>query len=247
MIQICQVLILGQVPYQQAWELQERLTTEIAAGARPPTLLLLEHPHTFTFGRQGKTENLLWDPPELLRKEVSVFWVDRAGDITYHGPGQLVGYPLLPLAPAGVSAADRRSQLNSVDYLRRLEETLLLALFSLGVQAHQVPGKTGVWIDCDFTDPPAKIASIGVKIDARGISRHGFSLNINPDMSYWQGIIACGIQDAPAVSLSELLNPTPTFDQTCQQVISAFGRVFNLEPILIDPGALLPTQSGKSE
>src|SRR5512139_2458833 len=101
---ICEVMRLGLVPYLEAWEYQNRLAEAIGRGRRPPTLLLLEHPHTYTFGRRGHPENLLWDAAELKRRGVSVYWVDRGGDVTYHGPGQLVGYPLLPLAPAGLHA-----------------------------------------------------------------------------------------------------------------------------------------------
>ena len=99
MTSTCQVHRLGLVPYEPAWRLQEQYAAEIAAGTRPPTLLLLEHPHTYTFGRRGQAKNLLWDAAELARREVTVHWVDRGGDVTYHGPGQLVGYPLLTLAP----------------------------------------------------------------------------------------------------------------------------------------------------
>jgi lipoyl(octanoyl) transferase len=96
-MQVCQVRLLGLVPYQQAWDLQTEFAGKIAAGELPPTLMLLEHPHTFTFGRRGQAANLLWDEVELKRRGIEVFWVDRGGDVTYHGPGQLVGYPLIPL------------------------------------------------------------------------------------------------------------------------------------------------------
>jgi len=104
----CLVHFLGQVPYGDAWALQNQLAQEIAAGQRLPTMLLLEHPHTFTFGRRGHEENLLWSEAERRRRGVEVFWVDRGGDVTYHGPGQLVGYPLLPLAPGGLRFTDER-------------------------------------------------------------------------------------------------------------------------------------------
>jgi lipoyl(octanoyl) transferase len=236
---------LGQVPYQDAWDLQEQLAGEIAAGRLPPTLLLLEHPHTFTFGRRGQAENLLWGKDELEERGVQVYWVDRGGDVTYHGPGQLVGYPLLPLAPGGLypdaqSGKARLPQADYVGYLRRLEEMLIHALLSLGVAGAQVPGLTGVWVQADVFSrclrcppsmrrKPAKIAAIGVKVDARGISRHGFALNVDPDMSYWDGIIGCGLQDYPIASLADLLQPVPTMQQVRQAVIQAFTEEFNYQ------------------
>src|SRR5512139_2918898 len=113
----CEVLKLGQVPYEAAWELQASLATEIADENRPPTLLLLEHPHTYTFGRGGHPENLLWDDEELAKRQISVLWVDRGGDVTYHGPGQRVGYPLLPLAPGGLKAGPSNPRLPQADYV----------------------------------------------------------------------------------------------------------------------------------
>jgi lipoate-protein ligase B len=221
----CEVHRLGLVDYQAAWELQDTLATEIAGGRRPPTLLLLEHPHTYTFGRRGHAENLLWDEDELARRGVTVHWVDRGGDVTYHGPGQLVGYPLIPLRAAGLhvdpsSGSARLPQADYVGYVRRLEEVLILALAHLSVSAQPMPGKTGVWVD------QAKIAAIGVKVDARGVTRHGFALNVNPDMSYWDGIIGCGLVGYPVVSLAELLSVAPRMQHVADEVVSAFARVF---------------------
>jgi lipoyl(octanoyl) transferase len=238
---------LGQVPYQDAWDLQEQLAGEVAAGHQPPTLLLLEHPHTFTFGRRGQAENLLWGQEELERRGVQVYWVDRGGDVTYHGPGQLVGYPLLPLAPGGLymeahSGKRRLPQADYVGYLRRLEEMLIRTLFSLGVVGAQVPGLTGVWVQPDvfsrclrcppsMRQKPAKIAAIGVKVDAHGVSRHGFALNVDPDMTYWDGIIGCGIQDYPIASLADLLQPVPDMQQVRQAIIQAFSEEFDYQII----------------
>lgn len=230
------------VPYEEAWRLQEGLAAQIAAGDRPPALLLLQHPHTYTFGRRGKLENLVWDEAEIQRRGVSVHWVDRGGDVTYHGPGQLVGYPLLPLAPGGLSSrspdgSPRLPQADYVGYLRRLERMLIGALAHLGLAAGQIEGLTGVWIQpgavshCRTCPPelrqaPAKIAAIGVKVDARGISMHGFALNVDPDMEYWQGIIGCGLKDTPVASLAQLLDPPPEMGQVEQAVIQAFGAEF---------------------
>ena len=247
---------LGLVPYPQAWELQEQLAGQIAEGERPPTLLLLEHPHVYTFGRRGEAQNLLWDEAELDRRGVSVLWVDRGGDVTYHGPGQLVGYPLLPLRPGGIYAQTdatgepgqmRLPQADYVGYVRKLERALILALACLGVSGVQIPGLTGVWVQPEALEGgrdhspdairlpaknlAAKIAAIGVKVDARGVSRHGFALNVAMDMSYWQGIIGCGLKDYPATSLRELCSPPPGMEQVMDQVAAAFGEVFGYQMV----------------
>ena len=240
---------LGLIEYETAWKLQDQYAAEIAVGKRPPTLLLLEHPHVYTFGRRGKQENLLWGEAQLREKGIAIHWVDRGGDVTYHGPGQLVGYPLIPLTPlrlppfsqkmggekegGGVRVPDA----DYVGYVRKLEKTLITALARLGLVAGQRQGLTGVWVQADVHSrcprcspedrrKPAKIAAIGVKVDARGVSRHGFALNVNPDMDYWDGIIACGLQDEPIVSLADLFPEPPAIEQVKAEVVKAFGEVF---------------------
>ena len=214
-----EVLDLGLIEYERARSLQEKYAREIAEEKRPPTLLLLEHLHVYTFGRRGKQENLLWGESQLKEKGIAIHWVDRGGDVTYHGPGQLVGYPLLPLGQ--VNAESKIPQADYVGYVRKLEKTLIIALARLGLAAGQRSGLTGVWIQADVHSrcprckpedrkKPAKIAAIGVKVDAHGISRHGFALNVNPDMDYWEGIIACGLQDEPIVSLADLFAAPPS-------------------------------------
>lgn len=233
---VCHVLRLGKMEYTQAWRLQDRLAGEIASGHRPPALLLLEHPHTYTFGRRGQIENLLWDETELVRRGISVHWVDRGGDVTYHGPGQLVGYPLLPLGiPKFSDGAARLPQADYVGYLRKLEQTLIEAIAQFGLATQRVEGKTGVWVngaqDQGFGSPerPLKIASIGVKVDGRGVSRHGFALNVNPDMSYWEGIIACGLVDDAMTSLADWLFPVPSMEAVIQATLNGFGRIFGYD------------------
>jgi lipoate-protein ligase B len=232
MLPQCAVHWLGLRPYQEAWDLQARLASEIASGRRLPTLLLLEHPHTFTFGRSGQAKNLIWDETELARRGVSIHWVDRGGDVTYHGPGQLVGYPLLPIgAPIrpGVGSL-RLPQADYVAYLRRLEEVLIRALAQFQVPAFRIPDLTGVWV----SQPAAKIAAIGVKVDARGITRHGFALNVNPDMQYWDGIIGCGLVGYPVTSLANLLPSPPSMENVRQAVMGAFGDTFGYQANLSD-------------
>jgi lipoyl(octanoyl) transferase len=235
---ILEILDLGLIEYETAWKLQDEYAREIAEGKRPPTLLLLEHPHVYTFGRRGKQENLLWGESQLKEKGIAVHWVDRGGDVTYHGPGQLVAYPLLLLGK--VNSDNKLPQADYVGYVRKLEETLIVALARLGLAAGQRSGLTGVWIQgdvhsrCPRCKPedrkkPAKIAAIGVKVDARGVSRHGFALNVNPDMEYWDGIIACGLQDEPIVSLADLFAEPPTMERVKHEVITAFCEVFGYE------------------
>jgi lipoate-protein ligase B len=232
-----QVLDLGLIEYETAWKLQDQYAREIAEGKRAPTLLLLEHPHVYTFGRRGKQENLLWGEAQLKEKGIAIHWVDRGGDVTYHGPGQLVGYPLLPLGH--VDSENKLPQADYVGYVRKLEKTIIAALANLGVAAGQRPGLTGVWIQADVhsrcarckpqdRQKPAKIAAIGVKVDARGVSRHGFALNVNPDMEYWDGIIACGLQDEPVVSLADLQVDPPPMESVKQELVNAFREVFGM-------------------
>jgi len=235
----CEVLDLGVIEYARAWELQRSYTEEIATGQRPPTLLILEHPHVYTFGRTGHMENLLLDETQLRDKGIAVHWVDRGGDVTYHGPGQLVGYPLMPLrSPEGEG---RSLRTDYVGFLRNLEKMLILALADLGVAAGQRPGLTGVWVQAEVwsrclrcrpqdRQKPAKLAAIGIKVDARGISRHGFALNVSPDMSYWDGIIACGLQGEPVAALADLISPVPSMDRVKQAVSRAFQDVFDRQP-----------------
>jgi len=254
-----EVLDLGLIEYERAWKLQDEYAREIAQGRRPPTLLLVEHPHVYTFGRRGKQENLLWGESQLREKGIEIHWVDRGGDVTYHGPGQLVGYPLLllggvrslptsetqgpemlPQRHGDASDSLHIPKADYVGYVRRLEKTLIVALARLGLAAGQRSGLTGVWIQpdvhsrCPRCKPedrrkPAKIAAIGVKVDAHGVSRHGFALNVNPDMEYWDGIIACGLQDEPVVSLADLFPEPPAMERVKQEVSTAFSEVFGIE------------------
>jgi lipoate-protein ligase B len=238
---ICEVRRLGRVPYAGAWELQKQLAAQRAADEVPDTLLLLEHPHTYTFGRRGQAGNLLWDQAQLEARGVEVLWVDRGGDVTYHGPGQLVGYPILKLGTP--SAEDGRlPQADYIGYVRRIEDLLIRVCARFGIVAGQVEGLTGVWVQPDVASrcphcPPAarlapsKIAAIGVKVDARGVSQHGFALNVDPDMSYWDGIVGCGLKDHASVSMSDLLGAAPAMSAVMDEVVKQFGRVLGREVV----------------
>jgi len=235
--EMVEVVWLGRVEYRPAWELQNALAAEIAAGIRLPVLLLLEHPHVYTIGRRGGWANLLWDERERLQRGVEVVEVDRGGDVTYHGPGQLVGYPLLRLADDGWHD-ERLPKADFVGYVRKLENSLIRTLTHYGIPAVQQEGFTGVWVHekrmagTSSADPGVgKIASIGVKVDSRGISRHGFALNVQPQMEFWKGIIPCGLNGVHMVSIADYLRPVPEMSDVIQQVAKDFSKTFSTDII----------------
>jgi lipoate-protein ligase B len=223
------IIDLGLMEYESAWKLQDQLADEIARGERNPALLLVEHPHTYTFGRRGQAQNLLWDESQLKERGVAVHWVDRGGDVTYHGPGQLVGYPLIPL-PRPLSdkteGGDRIPNADYVGYVRKLEQVLITALAQIKISAQTINGLTGVWIT-ENRIKPAKIAAIGVKVDARGITRHGFALNVTTDLSFFDGIIACGIA-YPAIRVCDRIDHAE-MDSVKQAVINSFAETFGAQ------------------
>jgi lipoyl(octanoyl) transferase len=168
---------LGSVPYREAWDLQAELVRELRAGGGHDTLLLLEHPHVFTMGKAASSEHLLWDEAERSDRAVEVVWSDRGGEATYHGPGQLVGYPVLDLSHLGLTIPE---------YLERLERSLIDYLAQLGIESEPgEPGFTGVWRQGE------KLAAIGIKLN-RSVVSHGFALNLTTDLSYFDGIVPCG-------------------------------------------------------
>lgn len=235
--EVIEVVWLGRVDYRPAWDLQNSLAVEIAYGLRMPVLLLLEHSHVYTIGRRGGRNNLVWDDQKRQQRGVDVVDVDRGGDITYHGPGQLVGYPLLRLAETGWQG-ERLPKADFVGYVRHLEQTLIRSLSHYGIPAVQREGLTGVWVpERSITTNPSgaaeggKIASIGVKVDALGISRHGFALNLQPQKEYWQGIIPCGLPGVQMVSMSDYLRPVPEMPDVIQQVAKDFSKTFSVDVI----------------
>lgn len=245
MSRACRVYRLGVIEYMKGWHLQNQIAEMIAQGEHPPALILLEHSHVYTFGRRGSKENLLWGEQELKRRGVDVHWIDRGGDVTYHGPGQLVGYPLLPLADEGLqpdseSGKSRIPNVDYIDYLRKLEMVIIKTLADFGVVSGQVEGQTGVWIQSDLLSKcincppelykaPAKIASIGVKVDAKGISKHGFALNIKTDMSYFEGILACGLENQNKAKLAYFVEAVPSMDDVSAAIVKNFGVVFEYD------------------
>jgi lipoyl(octanoyl) transferase len=195
---------LGLMPYQQAWDYQEKLLNEIVAQkldsknhpSVPPSLtdnylLFVEHPHVFTLGKSGSEENMLADLIQLQAKNAEFVHTNRGGDITYHGPGQIVGYPILNL---DYFASGIR------DYIEKLEESIILCLKHYGIESQRLQGATGVWLDPEVPGKARKICAMGVRI-SRGVSMHGFAFNVNTDLSYFSLINPCGFTDKKATSL----------------------------------------------
>ena len=224
------VIQLGRVDYSSALKLQQTLVELRKAGQISDTLLLLEHPPVITLGRNAKRKNVLVSEDQLSRAGVEIFECDRGGDVTYHGPGQLVGYPVFDL---------RRftPRIGAVEFVRKLEEVLIRTCADFGVATHRVPGMTGVWT----LRNEAKIAAIGVHI-SRGVTSHGFALNVSTDLDHFKLIVPCGIGDKPVTSLDRALGQaypgiavTPiTLDEVSQSVAHNFGRVFGSQVLWVD-------------
>lgn len=204
---------LGRVPYRDAWDLQRRLAQAVHTGDRPDTLLLLEHPHVFTMGRRATLDHVLWDETERARRAVDLVWVDRGGDVTYHGPGQLVGYPILDL---------RRHGSDVLLHLRHLEQSLIDYLATLTIGAERVDGYTGVW------SAGAKVAAIGVKLDG-SVTTHGFALNLTSQLEYFAGIVPCGIEDKPVTSVEQLGGRCVDVEAAARGYLPAFSAIYGVE------------------
>lgn len=202
---------LGLVPYAEAWALQQRLADARRAGLIPDTLLLLEHPHTYTIGRSGTREHVFLSQAELDARGITCLEVDRGGDVTYHGPGQLVGYPILDLGTAPDVGR----------YVRSLEGCLIETLADFGIEAGRIAGYTGVWIADE------KIAAIGVKI-SRGVTTHGFALNVSTDLGLFGHILPCGIADKGVTSMAARLGRAPGMSEVEDAVVGHFQARFAL-------------------
>lgn len=220
----CEVSLPGRIPYYEAWELQNRLADRRGRDEIPNRLLLLQHPHTFTLGSSGQAENLLWSPEECARRGVEVARVDRGGDITYHGPGQLVAYPIIRLPRGDSLRAD------VIGYIRNLEMVVINTLSDYGVTGKTIAGLTGVWVDTPGGEE--KICAIGVKVTTRAVTKHGFALNLNTDLSYFEGIIPCGVRDKGVTSLAALLGAPVDEAAAARRLVAHFGQVFGLEMVM---------------
>ena len=204
---ICQVVRLGTVDYQQAWDLQVRLAQGVRAAEQPNTLLLLEHPPVYTRGRLSQPGHILLTPGQLRERGISVYDTDRGGQVTYHGPGQLVGYPVVDLREWG----------GPLQYVRTLERIILGTLSDFQIQAGVVPGLTGVWAG------NGKVAAIGLKI-SRGVAYHGFAINVNTDLSYYDHIVPCGIEDRPVTSMAQVLGHPVDLESVQYSLVYQFGK-----------------------
>jgi len=202
---------LGRTPYREAWDLQAELVSAVREGNAPDTLLLLEHPHVFTMGKAAMPDHVLWDEKELARRDVEVIWSDRGGEATYHGPGQLVGYPILDLS---------RFELSIPQYLQTLEQSLIDYLHDLGVDSEAgESGLTGVWSGGE------KVAAIGIKLN-RSIVSHGFALNLTTDLAYFDGIIPCGHADKRPTSVEAITGQRIETPAAARAYSEHFSRVF---------------------
>jgi lipoyl(octanoyl) transferase len=213
----CLIVELGLMGYADAWSLQKRLVAARKANAIEDVLLLCEHPHVITLGRNGKREHLLASEHVLKQKGVELHATDRGGDITYHGPGQIVGYPILNLG------AIRR---DVVWYVRMLEEAMIRATAEFGVSAGRLEGKTGIWAPTAGTEE--KLAAIGVHI-SRWVTSHGFAYNVSTDLRFFDLIVPCGIADRKATSLEKILGRSIERKEVARQLVKHFGDVFGLE------------------
>lgn len=221
---ICHYLPLAQVDYLPAWDLQRALAAARAQRQIGDVLVVLEHPHTYTLGRVARREHLLLSEAECQRRGIQIVEVDRGGDITYHGPGQLVAYPVRYLGTPDATSG-RVPQVDYVGYIRRLEELLIRTVDVFGIEACRVEGYSGAWVDAE--QGCLKIGAIGVRVNASGVSTHGVALNVSPDLSYFGGIIPCGIADKGVTSMHALLgDATPSMEEVRVAFIAAFERVF---------------------
>lgn len=205
------VVSLGRTKYADAWELQRRIFTARLEHRIDDVLLLTEHDHVYTLGKAADDNHLLAKNEELSKKGVDVFWIDRGGDITYHGPGQIVGYPII----------DLNQHYNDIHrYLRDIEEAIIRTLADYGIAAGREPEFTGVWVKEE------KIAAIGVKV-SKWVTMHGFALNVNTDLSYFDRIIPCGIFHKGVTTLRQILGTDVTLEDVHQKLMNHFATLFH--------------------
>ena len=223
---------MGLVDYQEGWDYQEKIFAEILdikVGNRklepenqletPNYLLFCQHPHVYTLGKSGKIDHLLLNEDQLAEKEATFYKINRGGDITYHGPGQLVGYPIIDLDNFFTDIHR---------YMRFLEESIIRTLAEYGIVAGRIDGLTGVWLDHVKQRNPRKICAMGVK-SSRWVTMHGFALNVNTDLNYFQNIVPCGIDDKAVTSMALELNKMLDIQEVAVKVKKHFGELFEAE------------------
>lgn len=220
---------LGQKDYKETWDLQEQIFSALVASKAgstaesplktlPGTLIFVEHPHVYTLGKSGSENNLLLDMIQLRAKNASFYRINRGGDITYHGPGQIVGYPIFDLAAIGIGLKE---------YIFRLEEAVIRTAGEVGIECSRLEGGTGVWIDPETPGKARKICAIGVKA-SRFVTMHGFAFNVNTDLSYFNNINPCGFTDKGVTSLEKELGVTQDLGQIKELVRRNLKNVFDL-------------------
>jgi len=240
----CLIVELGRIGYAEAWALQKRLVAARKAGAIEDVLLLCEHPHVITLGRSGQREHLLASEELLRERGVELHATDRGGDITYHGPGQIVGYPILSLNRGDREAVNGAIRRDVVWYVRTLEEAMIRATAELGLAAGREAGKTGVWVAAKKDAAPGeeeqseKLAAIGVHI-SRWVTSHGFAYNVATDLRYFDLIVPCGIAGRKATSLEKLLGRRVERGEIAPGLVRHFGELFGLEMEAATRGELL--------
>ncbi|MCE6990693.1 lipoyl(octanoyl) transferase LipB [Dyadobacter sp. CY323] len=223
---------LGLIDYQEAWDFQEKVFAETLSiktrnrtlpdhekVATPNFLFFCQHPHVFTLGKSGKPDHLLLSDQDLTQREAKYYRINRGGDITYHGPGQLVGYPIL----------DLDNFFTDIHlYMRTLEEAIILTLADYGLAAGRIQGLTGVWLDFEAQINPRKICALGVKA-SRWVTMHGFALNVNTDLSYFENIVPCGIEDKAVTSLSKELGREIDLKEVSLKLKTHLTELFQME------------------
>src|SRR5215470_706343 len=228
-LRVINVLYFGRVEYSTALDLQQTVVHLVKQERIGHTLLLLEHPPVITLGRNAGMANIIASRDFLASQGIELRETDRGGDVTFHGPGQLVGYPIFDLRAF-------TPRLGAVDFVRKIEDALIRTCGDLGVVTGRIAGLTGVWIQ---DNPPAKIAAIGVHI-SRGVTSHGFALNVSTNLDYFKLIVPCGISDKPVTSLEREmaslrpLEKTPALEQIAEVVSSNFGRVFEAQSLWLE-------------
>jgi lipoyl(octanoyl) transferase len=223
---------IGQKDYKETWDYQTEIFTKLVDSKKheneaetliesslPGTFIFVEHPHVYTLGKSGSENNLLLDFIQLRASDASFYRIDRGGDITYHGPGQIVGYPIFDLEVIKVGLKE---------YIYRLEEAIIRTIAEFGISASRLEGGTGVWLDPEITGKARKICAIGVKA-SRFVTMHGFAFNVNTDLSYFNNINPCGFTDKGVTSLEKELGVRQDFDFVKSKVKKNLQEIFDLE------------------
>jgi lipoyl(octanoyl) transferase len=222
---------LGLKDYKETWDFQATLFNKLIDSKKetaetgsqhqqlPGTLIFVEHPHVYTLGKSGSENNLLIDSIQLRKKEATFYHIDRGGDITYHGPGQIVGYPIFDIEKISISLKE---------YIHRLEESVIRTVAQYGIVASRLAGGTGVWLDPDLPGKARKICAIGVKA-SRYVTMHGFAFNVNTDLSFFNAINPCGFTDKGVTSMEKELGKPQDFGFVKDKVKDSLKEVFDLE------------------